>query len=207
MVDITAIRDIPQARRVVESALYRHTLEWLRDYETRHGRQEYFGFWNGELWASNFYPSTFQVEWGGSQVLNFDCNEQWFMFRKAWKFGDAGAMELLLQPGLQPSDYRDIGRSVRHFDAQAWAQVSDYYMLEGLVFKFTQNPELAQVLMGSGDRVLVECSPVDRIWGIGIARECDGGADDSVWRDSRNWRGDNCMGFRLMDLRDALLNR
>lgn len=171
------------------------------------------GFWNGGDWASNFHPAPFMVDWdgdlpsgwAGGRVLRMGCSEQWFMFRKAWRFADADAMAALLEPGLAPIDYKRVGRSVRGFDPAVWDRESDWWMLEALVFKFTQDPRLAALLAGTGGRLLVECSPFDRVWGMGLGVEDRDGNPDGRWRDPFQWRGANRLGFRLMDLRDALL--
>nr|WP_236034338.1 NADAR family protein [Bifidobacterium saguinibicoloris] len=146
-------------------------------------KQPYFGFWNGEDWASNFHPAPFIVDWkdddGLVKKLRFECSEQWFMFRKAWRFHDHYATGLVLQSGLKPHQYKVIGRSVRNFDETVWNKESRGYMFEALVFKFSQNPDLANQLLETGNRVLVECSPFDTIWGIGLGKQTkDGQTDD-----------------------------
>lgn len=71
-------------------------------------------------------------------------------------------------------------------------------MLAGTVAKFTQHPDLAGVLARTGTQVLVEASPVDRIWGIGRAA-----GDPDALRPSR-WLGLNLLGFALMEARERL---
>ncbi|WP_158214116.1 NADAR domain-containing protein [Bifidobacterium vansinderenii] len=206
-----AIRTVGQATELADSMRIRHDLRWLLDEEASGVNHDYFGFWNGEDWASNFHPAPFDVDWDVSgdalperTILHFACSEQWFMFRKAWRFNDADAMHAVLQPGLAPHDYKRIGRSVRNFDEVIWSRESDRYMLEALIFKFTQNPELAAALLGTGDQVLVECSPFDAIWGIRLGKRDREGRIDDRWLDPRNWKGRNRLGFLLMDLREAL---
>lgn len=175
------------------------------------GFRGFVGFWNGEDWASNFHPAPFEVDWDGDlpgfpdgRMLRMGCSEQWFMFRKAWRFHDSDAMAVLLEPGLGPRDCKVIGRSVRGFDAVVWDRESDWWMLEALVFKFTQDPGLARLLVGTGGWTLVECSPFDRVWGVGLGMRDVNGAPDGRWLDPRQWPGANRLGFRLMDLRDVL---
>ena len=71
-------------------------------------------------------------------------------------------------------------------------------VLRGTLAKFSQNAELREYLLGTGDAVLVEASPYDRIWGVGLAQ------DDPLIRDPGNWRGENLIGFVLMEARDTL---
>ena len=68
----------------------------------------------------------------------------------------------------------------------------------GCLAKFTQNSELRGYLASTGDRVLVEASPLDRVWGIGLA------ADDDRARSPARWRGSNLLGFALMEVRERL---
>jgi ribA/ribD-fused uncharacterized protein len=63
---------------------------------------------------------------------------------------------------------------------------------------FVQHPLLGDFLVGTGQRILVEASPVDRIWGIGRSR------DDPAAADPGRWRGLNLLGFVLMQVRDIL---
>jgi ribA/ribD-fused uncharacterized protein len=62
----------------------------------------------------------------------------------------------------------------------------------------TQHPDLREFLLGTGDRVLVEASPQDRIWGIGLA------ADDERASVPEQWLGLNLLGFALMEVRHRL---
>lgn len=71
-------------------------------------------------------------------------------------------------------------------------------MVAGSVHKFGGDPELREFLLNTGDRVLVEASPMDRIWGIGLA------ADDPRAENPASWRGLNLLGFALMDARAEL---
>ena len=64
--------------------------------------------------------------------------------------------------------------------------------------KFRQNPPLGEFLLSTGNAVIVEASPVDRIWGIGLA------ADDERATNPLQWRGENLLGFALMEVRDRL---
>lgn len=171
-------------------------------------KRSYFGFWNGEDWASNFYPAPFIVDWkesdGSVKELRFECSEQWFMFRKAWRFHDRSAMDAVQQQGLKSYQYKVIGRNVHNFDRSVWDEESRGYMFEALMFKFSQNPDLTKQLLKTGSRVLVECSPFDTIWGVGLGKQTKDGQIDNRWKDSDNWRGKNQLGFLLMDVRDVL---
>ncbi|MBW3088128.1 NADAR family protein [Bifidobacterium sp. 82T24] len=191
-----------------DAAMGRNDADRLDHEEWDGPKRHYFGFWNGEDWASNFHPAPFIVDWkepdGSVKELRFECSEQWFMFRKAWRFHDRSAMDAVLQSGLKPYQYKVIGRNVQNFDETVWTEESRGYMFEALMFKFSQNPDLARQLVDTGNQVLVECSPFDAIWGVGLGKQTKDGQADDRWRDSHNWRGKNHLGFLLMDVRDVL---
>jgi ribA/ribD-fused uncharacterized protein len=64
--------------------------------------------------------------------------------------------------------------------------------------RFRQHPALGAFLVNTGRRVLVEASPVDRIWGIGLTRR------DPAAADPDQWHGLNLLGFAVMQVRDTL---
>ena len=91
-----------------------------------------------------------------------------------------------------------MGREVRGFDSATWDREKMRIVTEGSFYKFKQNAVLRDFLLSTGDDVLVEASPVDRIWGIGLA------ADDERAGNPLLWRGDNLLGFALMETREKL---
>jgi ribA/ribD-fused uncharacterized protein len=91
-----------------------------------------------------------------------------------------------------------LGRRVRGFDEQTWADERRAIVRDASVAKFGPRPELRDFLLGTGERILVEASPTDRIWGIGLA------ATDERTTDPQRWRGLNLLGFALMAAREQL---
>jgi ribA/ribD-fused uncharacterized protein len=91
-----------------------------------------------------------------------------------------------------------MGRRVQGFDEEVWAAARFDIVVAASVAKFGQHPELCGFLLGTAGRVLVEASPQDRVWGIGLA------ADDMRARDPRQWLGLNLLGFALMRARTVL---
>lgn len=87
---------------------------------------------------------------------------------------------------------------MRDFDGAVWERERFGIVVEGSVHKFSSDPALRAYLLGTGTRVLVEASPVDPIWGIGLA------ADDPGSHDPARWRGLNLLGFALMEARERL---
>lgn len=96
-----------------------------------------------------------------------------------------------------PSAAKKLGRRVRGFDDATWNERRYSIVVRGNVAKFAQHPDLRDFLLGTKNRVLVEASPVDRIWGIGLAE------DDERAVDPKQWQGLNLLGFALMKVRDA----
>ena len=121
------------------------------------------------------------------------------MWRKAKLFGDDEVADKILAID-HPSEAKALGRQVRDFDERVWEAERFEIVVAGSVAKFGQHEELGAFLRGTGDRVLVEASPLDRVWGIGLA------ASDPAASDPTRWRGLNLLGFALMEAR-ALLAR
>lgn len=176
-------------------------LESLRQAARRGARLKYVFFWGhssgrrngiGKECLSQWYPSRFEV--GGR---SFPTAEHYMMYRKALLFGDHDAGERILR-APNPGAAKAAGRSVRGFEEALWVEHRVSIVLEANLAKFSQWPALREFLAGTGNRVLVEASPVDRIWGAGLA------ADDEHAANPLMWRGLNLLGFALMDVRGRL---
>ncbi|MCX4742733.1 NADAR family protein [Streptomyces antibioticus] len=170
--------------------------------EVRSGaRIRYLLFWGhrplpdgrlGPSCLSQWWPSPFVVD-----EVTYATAEHWMMAEKARLFGDTEAERLALAAG-HPSQAKKAGRLVRGFDDTVWERERFRIVVEGSVHKFASNPGLRSFLLSTGERVLVEASPVDRVWGIGLA------ADDEAALDPQRWRGPNLLGFALMEARRRL---
>ena len=97
-----------------------------------------------------------------------------------------------------PGEAKAIGRLVTNFNEAAWTKKRFDIVVVGNLHKFSQNEALKQYLLGTQSRVLVEASPVDKIWGIGLA------ADNPNCENPRMWQGPNLLGFALMEVRSRL---
>ncbi|MEV7081242.1 NADAR family protein [Streptomyces sp. NPDC093516] len=146
----------------------------------------------GPSCLSQWWPSPFTVD-----GVAYATAEHWMMAGKARLFEDAAAERAVLAAG-HPAEAKKAGRLVRGFDEATWARERFRMVVEGSVHKFGAHPELRDFLLGTGERVLVEASPVDRVWGIGLA------ADDEAAMDPERWRGPNLLGFALMAARERL---
>ena len=119
------------------------------------------------------------------------------MAEKARLFGDSEAENKILQAG-SPAAAKAIGRNVRGFVEEIWDKERHEIVVRASYSKFDQNDALKQFLLGTKKRVLVEASPKDRIWGIGLSEQ-DPRAENPL-----QWRGHNLLGFALMEARARL---
>ncbi|PZT70439.1 DUF1768 domain-containing protein [Streptomyces sp. SW4] len=164
-------------------------------------RIKYLYFWGhrprpdgrlGPGCLSQWWPSPFTVD-----GVEYATAEHWMMAAKARLFADADAERRVLA-AAHPAEAKKAGRLVRGFDEERWARERFGIVVEGSVHKFASDPALRRFLLDTGDRVLVEASPVDRVWGIGLA------AGDEAAADPERWRGPNLLGFALMAARERL---
>ena len=130
----------------------------------------------------------------------YSCAEQYMMAEKARVFGDEEIRQKILVSN-DPKEIKALGLQVKNFDAETWSRVASDIVVKGNVQKFGQNPILCQFLLDTGKKILVEASPYDAIWGVGM-QESDVGVDNPD-----NWKGSNLLGFALMTVRDILRGR
>ena len=141
---------------------------------------------------SQWYPAPFEVD-----GVQFATAEHYMMWGKARLFGDEEAAARIVAAG-HPKQAKDLGRTIAKFDEDSWVAERVAIVTAGNVEKFRQNPDLLAFLLGTGSRVLVEASPMDRVWGIGLA------ADDERAAVPAKWRGLNLLGEALMAARETL---
>ena len=142
---------------------------------------------------SQWYPCTFTV---GEHTFN--CAEQYMMYGKAMLFADTETAQKILA-AQHPREHKALGRKVKPFDDAQWKRERIAIVRTGSHAKFTQNAELRAKLLATAGTTLVEASPYDKIWGIGLA------ASDPRAQDPNQWRGQNLLGKILTELRDQLL--
>ncbi|MCA9708769.1 MAG: NADAR family protein [Myxococcales bacterium] len=154
---------------------------------TPHGSQA-VGPWVLSQWLE----SPFEVD-----GATYRTAEHWMMAGKATLFGDGATRDQILS-ARTPGEAKALGRRVRGFHEAAWQAHRMALVVEGNVHKFSQHPALGEYLRSTARRVLVEASPVDRVWGIGLA------ADHPDATQPQAWRGLNLLGFALMEARARL---
>jgi ribA/ribD-fused uncharacterized protein len=150
---------------------------------------------DGSITKSCF--SQWWIEEFCSIAQNYCCMEQFMMEQKAKLFGDKEIGQQIVEI-QNPSQIKALGRKVRGFDQALWDKAKYSIVLNGNWCKFSQNRDLRDFLLSTGDSVLVEASPYDAIWGIRLS------ADSSDAQNPLKWRGQNLLGFALMEVRDEL---
>ncbi len=158
--------------------------------ETRDG---FTFFWRPDSPFSQWHPATFVVD-----GVTFTCAEQFMMHGKAVLFDDAEVAAEILA-AHDPRQHKALGRKVRGFDDRRWREHREAIVHRGSLAKFSQNPTLREVLLATAGTELVEASPTDRIWGIGMSSSHKDATDRT------RWRGQNLLGAILTRVRDELL--
>jgi ribA/ribD-fused uncharacterized protein len=151
---------------------------------------KYVFFWGSEF--SNWDDCRFKYK-----NLNFYSTEQAFMYEKALHFGDIETAEEIIKTP-HPKTCKELGRMVKNFNAEEWSKVSYDIMVDVNYAKYKQNIRHRALLIATEDKIIVEASPFDTIWGIGLHWR-----DDKVL-DEANWLGQNLLGKALMRVRDEL---
>lgn len=149
-------------------------------------------FWHGPF--SQWHMQNFRVD----GVL-YNCAEQYMMAEKAKLFGDFFA-EAQIMDSSDPREQKKLGREVKNFDKEVWDAYAKTAVFKANHAKFTQNPDLLEQLLATEGTTLVEASPRDRIWGIGL------GPDNPLAHDRANWRGTNWLGEVLTDVRQRIVS-
>ena len=162
---------------------------------------KYLYFWghqrskSGDVTASCFsqwWVAPFVIE-----DITYPTAEHWMMAQKARLFDNEDVFKRIIA-AKTPAEAKNLGRQVRGFDEARWNAQRLDIVVRGNYAKFSQHSELREFLLNTKERVLVEASPVDRIWGIGLA------ADDERAANPRRWDELNLLGFALMEVRGQL---
>lgn len=142
--------------------------------------------------------SCFSQWWEGHPFeldgVRYATAEHFMMAEKARIFEDQAAREEIVE-ARTPAIAKKLGRQIANFDDQIWLQHRWDIVVRGNMAKFGQHDHLRAFLTQTGDRILVEASPFDRIWGIGMA------ASHPDAEKPENWKGLNLLGFALMEVR------
>lgn len=164
-------------------------------------RPKFVFFWGHQPSASGLLTNTCLSQWWPARFTakdhEFASAEHYMMWSKASLFGDTDRAKAVLSV-RSPAQAKTIGRQVEGFDETVWVDNRWRIVVEASVAKFGSDSALRDYLVGTKQRVLVEASPVDRIWGIGLP------ADSDKAENPEQWRGLNLLGFALMEARQQL---
>lgn len=179
-----------------------YNIEELRKAHNAGQKFKYLFFWGhtppsdgsiNQSCFSQWWKCEFTVE-----GKHYSCTEQYMMAEKARLFNDS-EMEAAIMNAKHPKQMKAYGRAVKNFDNKVWEHNCYDIVKRGNWAKFSQNPQLGDFLKTTKNRILVEASPLDRIWGIGMGK-----ADPHV-ENPVKWRGRNLLGFALTEVRDQLI--
>ena len=151
---------------------------------------KYVFFWNGVF--SQWYPSKFVIE-----GVEYNCCEQYMMAQKALLFNDLESHKMIMY-SKSPDEQKGFGRRVKGFDKEKWEAICRQVVFDANIAKFSQNPKMLEELMDTKDLEIVEASPYDRIWGIGLHET------DPKALDKSQWQGTNWLGEEIMSVREKL---
>ncbi len=181
-----------------------YSINWLKKKFESEETLKFIFFWGhvnkyneevGKFCFSQWYECPFVVD-----SITYKTSEHWMMAQKAKLFNDTEIFEKIIN-SIKPGEAKELGRQVIGFDETKWNDNRFEIVKQGNIHKFTQNPKLQEYLVKTENRILVEASPVDTVWGIGLTQ------DSKDINNINAWRGLNLLGFALMETRDYILKK
>lgn len=179
-----------------------YSLEWLTNKFDNNEPLKFLFFWGhsntlneqvGKHCLSQWFELPFSVD-----NTTYKTAEHWMMAKKALLFNDVTTHQKIID-AKRAGEAKELGRQIKGFDEQTWVANRYNIVVTGNIHKFNQHIDHAHFLMNTKDRVLVEASPVDKIWGIGLSKEAEQ-VDNPYF-----WNGLNLLGFALMEVRDFFI--
>ncbi|GAB3501855.1 NADAR family protein [Emticicia fontis] len=181
--------------------MMKYTIEKLIANESTGNRNKFLFFWGHQPAKDGTITKTCFSQWWLSSFvvdgITYATAEHWMMAKKAEIFKDEEILNKILS-AKSPAEAKKLGRKVRNYQEEIWLANRYTIVKQGNFHKFSQNQALKDFLLDTAERVIVEASPVDSIWGIGMATD---------YKDIENpekWKGLNLLGFALMEVRDEL---
>jgi len=154
--------------------------------------KKYHFFWKSGSPFSQWHSSKYNLD-----GFEYVCAEQGMMHGKALLFEDEATANLIIET-TDPRTMKDLGRAVTIFNEKIWNRNRENIVYRNNMAKFTQNQHLLKALMRtSGD--LVEASPSDKIWGIGL------NPNRAKQVPEHKWPGKNLLGKVLTRVRDDIV--
>ena len=176
----------------------KYTVNGIIEKYNMEKKLDYVFFWKTD---KNYLSTGCFSQWQRSFFIaddkQYTSAEQYMMGQKALIFNDFETFEEILSTD-NPKDIKSLGREVKNFDSKIWNKLKYSIVLNGNFYKFTQNEEMFKILTSTENKILVEASPLDKIWGIGLSE------DNGNIYDPNYWKGQNLLGFALMETRDEI---
>ncbi len=178
-----------------------YTIKWLTEQFESGNTLNFIYFWGhskkpgetvGKFCFSQWFESPFTVN-----TIVFKTSEHWMMANKALLFGDTNNFQKIINCE-NPGEAKEFGRQVLGYDDGIWNEKKFEIVKMGNIHKFNQHPDFAEYLLKTENSILVEASPVDPVWGIGLSQESE--YIDNIYA----WPGQNLLGFVFMETRDFL---
>jgi len=191
--------------------VYNYSKSWLLNQLKENPNMVFLFFWGhtpatpdeiDKSCLSQWYDAPFTIKsyYENEKDTVYPTTEHWMMAQKAELFEDLETKEEILHAET-PEIAKSLGRKIKNFDENVWNIHKTNIVVSGNRHKFDKNEKLKDFLLQTGDAVLVEASPVDTIWGIGLAQ------NDPNAKHPELWKGENLLGFALMKVRDYFQNK
>ena len=178
-----------------------YDLQLIREQFQAGKKLKFLFFWGHQKSKNNEIDKSCLSQWWSSDFeidgITYFSAEHYMMAEKARLFNDAHNLERIIN-SKSPAQAKQFGREVIGFKEEVWHENRYEIVKRGNFAKFSQNAELKEFLISTGNRILVEASPVDNIWGIGLAQDAE------HCKNPLKWKGLNLLGFALMEVRDIL---
>lgn len=178
------------------------TIEKIQQMYKEQGEIKYLFFWGHQKAKHGGPTKSCLSQWWhcrfSDKEYDYMSAEQYMMSEKAELFGDSATRKKILASN-DPKEIKKLGRQVKNFEQTVWDKQKYGIVVQGNYLKFTQDNELRHYLLATGNEVIVEASPVDTVWGVGLSE------DDLAIENPLLWQGENLLGFALMDVRERIL--
>lgn len=177
-----------------------YSVDSLQAFIGQGNTPEYVFFWGHRQSGSSISKSCFSQWFPANFVVDsvqYKSAEHFMMAEKSKLFGDLESYQKIIN-ATTPDEAKSLGRKVKGFVSDIWDENRFDIVVKGNLTKFSQNEPLKNYLLSTGSKILVEASPVDNIWGIGLAE-----ADERA-KNPALWQGLNLLGFALMQTRDQI---
>lgn len=184
----------------MKSTEARTVQDLINCYNSREKIKYIFFWWHTPLQNQLIDKSCFS-QWYSAKFIVEDITyftaEHYMMAQKALLFNDLGSYYKIIYCH-HPGEAKALGRKVSNFKNDIWEKKRFEIVVSGNYYKFSQNPQIKNYLLNTNNRVLVEASSKDKIWGIGLA-ETDKNVENPLY-----WQGLNLLGFALMEVRQLI---